>query len=1044
MKTFLRTVALAVLALVVTLGTPTGADAQAVTTSSINGTVVTADGQPVSGAQVVVVNEATGTQQGVLTRADGRFNLPGLQPGGPYRIEVRNIGFRTEAVENVTLALGQSERFDFTLRDEAVAVEGFQVTGERGEIISRSRTGTSSVIGQQKIERAPTITRDFTDFTRLTPQISTNTPGTSAAGRNNRFNSIQIDGAVNNDLFGLAASGTPGGQAGARPITLEAIQEFQVVIAPFDVRQGGFTGAGINAVTRSGTNQFRGTASYFGRNENLVGRFTDFSGETADPVADFSQSDLAFSLGGPIIRDRAHFFVAGEVSNRSAPIGTVLGVNSDVAQGDVDEIRNILMNEHGYDPGSTGALNLGQNSLNLFGRADFQVTPDHRLTLRHNFVDASDDNLSRGPRSFNYEHAGYIFNSTTNSTVAQLNNSFGQGLFNELRIGFTTVRDNRDTGQDFPRVTVVTPNGTINAGPDNFSGRNALDQDVLEITNDFSFNLGNHNITLGTNNEFFRFSNLFIRNPFGNYRFSSMDDFRAGNPEFYEYSVLLPGGAERAEFPARRLSLYGQTQWDVTDNLVLTGGLRYDVPQLPDAPALNQQVLDEFDRRTDQVPHNNGLFNPRLGFNWDVTGNQETQLRGGVGTFSGRTPFVWISNAYGNTGLDFSRFSCNEAFGDTPPQFVADPANQPTSCAEGGFTPPSEINLVDPDFRFPQVFRGSLAIDQRLPLGLVGTLEGLYTQTIHDVLYQNLSIAGPTGRIVEGRPEYGRRFVSGISDVIDITNTDQGYTYNLTAQIERPFDGVWDLSAAYTFSQARDLIPGGSSQAISNWRFNLTPDDPNNPPLARSRFEIPHRFIVSGSYRAAFLERFPTDISMVYVGESGQPYSYTYNGDVGGDGSFGNNLIYVPRDQSEIRFREEGGITPEQSWENFNDFIERVPCLRENRGQVIERGACREPWFNRFDLRLAQNVTTFREQNAQITLDILNVGNLLSRNWGRQQFISNESDSPLVLTNRNQAEVGEDGQVRHLYRAFAPRENIYSISNLGSRYQIQLGLRYSF
>ncbi len=1044
MKTFLRTAASAVLALVVTLGATTKADAQAVTTSSINGTVVTADGQPVSGAQVVVVNEATGTQQGVLTRADGRFNLPGLQPGGPYRIEVRNIGYRTEAVENVTLALGQTERFDFTLRDQAVAVEGFQVTGERGEIISRSRTGTSSVIGQQKIERAPTITRDFTDFTRLTPQISTNTPGTSAAGRNNRFNSIQIDGAVNNDLFGLAASGTPGGQAGARPITLEAIQEFQVVIAPFDVRQGGFTGAGINAVTRSGTNQFRGTASYFGRNENLVGRFTDFAGETSAPVADFNQSDLAFSLGGPIVRDRAHFFVAGEVSNRSAPIGTVLGANSDLVQSDVDEVRNILINEHGYDPGTTGALNLGQNSLNLFGRADVQLTQDHRLTLRHNFVDASDDNLSRGVRSFSYEHAGYIFNSTTNSTVAQLNSNFGQGFFNELRIGFTTVRDNRDTGQDFPRVTVVTPNGTINAGPDNFSGRNALDQDVLEVTNDFSFNLGNHNITLGTNNEFFRFSNLFIRNPFGNYRFSSLDDFRAGNPEFYEYSVLLPGGAERAEFPARRLSLYGQTQWDVTPNLVLTGGLRYDVPQLPEAPALNQQVLDEFDRRTDQVPHNNGLFNPRLGFNWDVTGNQNTQLRGGVGTFSGRTPFVWISNAFGNTGLDFNRFSCNEAFGDTPPQFVADPANQPTSCAEGGFTPPSEINLVDPDFRFPQVFRGSLAIDQRLPLGLIGTLEGLYTQTIHDVLYQNLSIAGPTGRTVEGRPEYGRRFVSGISDVIDITNTDQGYTYNLTAQVERPFDGVWDLSAAYTFSQARDLIPGGSSQAISNWRFNLTPDDPNNPPLARSRFEIPHRFIVSGSYRAAISERFPTDISMVYVGESGQPYSYTYSGDVGGDGSFGNNLIYVPRDQSEIRFREEGGITPEQSWQNFNDFIERVPCLRENRGQVIERGACREPWFNRFDLRIAQNVTTFREQNAQITLDILNFGNLLNRDWGRQQFISNESDSPLVLTNRNQAEVGEDGQVRHLYRAFAPRENIYSISNLGSRYQIQLGLRYSF
>jgi hypothetical protein len=1018
--------------------------AQAVTTSGVTGRVLDSEGQPLGSVQISVIHTGTGAQQGVLSRGDGRFNLPGLQPGGPYRIEARRIGYRTEVIENLTLALGQMERLDITLVDEAIAVTGVDVVARRDEVINRGRTGTSSVVGQDRIERSPTITRDFTDFTRLTPQISTNTPGTSAAGRNNRFNSIQIDGAVNNDLFGLAASGTPGGQAGARPITLEAIQEFQVVIAPFDVRQGGFTGAGINAVTRSGTNDFRGTVSYFGRNQGLVGNFVDFAGERSENVADFNQSDLAFSLGGPLARDRAHFFVAGEVSGRSAPMGAVLGQTMDLAVNDVEEVRNILINQHGYDPGSTGALNLDQESLNLFGRLDFQVNPEHRLTLRHNFVDASDDNLSRGRRSFAYSNAGYIFNSVTNSTVAQLNSNFGRGMFNELRVGYTTVRDNRDTGQDFPRVTIVTPNGTINAGPDNFSGRNALDQDVLEITNDFSFSVGNHNITLGTNNEIFRFSNLFIRNPFGNYRFSSMDDFRAGNPEFYEYSVLLPGGAERAEFPARRLSFYGQTRWDVSDDFVLTAGLRYDLPQLPESPALNQQVLDEFDRRTDQVPHNNGLLNPRVGFNWDVTGEQVTQVRGGVGTFSGRTPFVWISNAYGNTGLDFNRFSCNEAFGDTPPQFVADPANQPEACAGGGFTPPSEINLVDPDFRFPQVFRGSLAVDQRLPLGLIGTLEGLYTRTIHDVLYQNLSVEGPTGRMVEGRPEYGRRFVSGISDVIDITNTDQGYTYNLTAQVERPFDGVWDLSAAYTFSQARDLIPGGSSQAISNWRFNLTPDDPNNPPLARSRFEIPHRFIVSGSYRAAFSQRFPTDFSMVYVGESGQPYSYTYNGDVGGDGSFGNNLIYVPRDASEIRFREEGGITPEQSWENFNDFIERVPCLRENRGSVIERGACREPWFNRFDLRVAQNIGTFRDQSAQITLDILNFGNLLNSRWGRQQFISNESDSPLVLTNRNQAIVDDSGEVRHLYRAFAPRQDIYSISNLGSRYQIQLGVRYSF
>ncbi|CAN5628606.1 TonB-dependent receptor [soil metagenome] len=1017
--------------------------AQGVTTSAVTGVVTGEQGQPASGVQIIVTNTATGATSGVISRTDGRYLLPGLQPGGPYRIEARGIGYATEAREGVMLALGQTARFDFALATAAVAIAGIDVTAERDAVISRGRTGTGAVVGQRTIERSPTITRDFTDFVRLTPQISTNTPGTSAAGRNNRYNTVRIDGAVNDDLFGLAASGTPGGGAGARPITLEAIQEFQVVLAPFDVRLGGFTGAGINAVTRSGTNDFRATASYFMRNENFVGNYVDFTGNESPSIADFGQSDLAFSAGGPIVRDRVHFFVAGEASRRSAPIGTVLGVNTNVTTESVAAVRDILVNQYGYDPGEMGAINLERESNNLFGRLDFNITPDHRLTLRHNFVDAFDDNLSRGASSYGFGRAGYVFNSTTNSTVAQLNSSLGRGFFNELRAGFTTVRDNRETGQDFPRVTIVTAQGTINAGPDNFSGRNALDQDVLEITNDLSFAVGNHNLTFGTSNQFFRFSNLFIRNPFGNYRFENIDDFRNGVASQFENSVLLPGGAERTEFPARSLSFYAQDRWDVTRNLLLTAGLRYDLSQLPQRPAYNEQVFNEFGRRTDDVPTSGGLLNPRVGFNWDVTGDQVTQVRGGVGTFSGRTPFVWISNAYGNTGLDFSRFSCNVRFGDVPPTFVADPANQPTACAEGGFTPPSEINTVDPDFRFPQVFRTSLAVDRRLPLGLIGTLEGLYTQAIHDVLYQNLMITGPTGATVEGRPQYSRRSVPGISDVIDITNTDQGWSYNLTAQVQRPFRDDWEFNAAYTFSQARDVIPGGSSQAISNWRFNITPDDPNNPPLARSRFEVPHRVLLSGSYRAAISERFPTDLSLVYIGESGQPFSYTYNGDVGGDGSFGNNLIYVPRDASEIRFRQEtvsgNEVTPAQSWESFNSFIESVPCLREARGTVIQKGACREPWYNRIDVRVAQNLRTLGNQNAQVTLDILNFANLLNSDWGRRDFVSNESDSPLVLASRSQP----DAQGRHEYRAFTGR-NVYSIADLTSRYQIQLGVRYSF
>lgn len=1015
------------------------AAAQGVTTAAISGRVTDAQGAPLSGVQVVVTQTATGVSRGVLTRNDGRYLLPGLAPGGPYRIEVRSLGRGTEIRESVTLALGQTTEFNFALSEQAVEIEGIEVTAARSAIISEGRTGTSAVVDDSTIARMPTITRDFTDFTRLVPQVSTGA-GTSAAGRNNRFNSIQIDGAVNNDLFGLAASGTPGGQAGTKPITLEAIQEFQVVIAPFDVRQGGFTGAGINAVTKSGTNDFKGSVSYYGKNEGLVGTYQLPGGQTAPDVDDFSQNDLAFSLGGPVIQDRMHFFVAGERSERSSPIGTVVGVNADVTPAQVQEVYDYLVGQYDFNPGEMGAFQLGRESMNLFGRLDFNINDQHRLTLRHNYVDAFDDNPSRSPSSYGFGNSGYVFNSLTNSSVLQLNSALSNTVFNELRLGYSTVRDNRDIGQPFPRIRIDYAEGSVIAGPDNYSGKNALDQDIFEITNDLTVMLGEHTLVFGTSNELFSFSNLFVRNALGNYTFASFDDFVAGDANYYEYSYLLPGGDERAEFPARRYSFYAQDAWDVTPDFVLNLGLRYDLSTLPESPKYNAAVEDAYGVRTDAVPSSNGLFNPRVGFNWDVLGDRTTQVRGGAGFFSGRTPFVWISNAYGNTGLDYVRFSCNERFGDTAPAFTADPDNQPTSCAAGGFSPPNEINLVDPDFKFPQVFRTSFAIDRELPFGLIGTLEGLHTKTVHDVLYQNLNVGAASGTVEGGRPYYTRNRAAGIGDVILMTNTDEGYSYNLTAQVQRPFRDDWSFSAAYTYSQAKDVNPVTSSQAISNWRYNLTSGDPNNPPLGTSAFEVPHRILMSGSYRLDLLDRAPTDLSFIYVGESGRPYTFAYGDDINNDGSFGNDLMYVPASQDEIRFAESTNISAEQSWQNLNSLIESVSCLNEARGTIIGRGACRQPWSNRLDVRLAQNLRTFGTQQAQLTLDVLNFMNMLNSDWGVVEYTPYEDVDLLRL----QSGSTPDAEGRHQYRPFAARDNVFQISNLASRYQVQLGIRYTF
>lgn len=1064
MKQWCRRAAVLLLAGLAWAIAPGQAGAQGVTTSAVGGRVTDAEGAGLAGAQIQVTNVATGAVATVVTRADGRYLIPGLQPGA-YRIQATALGHGRQVREGVTLTLGQTATFDFELAAQAITLEALTVVAENETaVISRGRTGPSAVVSDSTLRRAPTITRDLQDFTRLVPQLAvtnSTTGAVSGGGRNNRFNQLQIDGTASNDLFGLSGSGSPSGQAGAKAITLEAIQELQVVLAPFDVRQNGFTGASVNAITRSGTNRMRGSISVFNRNEGLTGRFQTFEDTLSSRVDEFENLEFAGSLGGPIMRDRVFFFLAGERTNRVDPV--TFTANEDATRGvtlaQAEQVRSFLAGL-GYEPGTAGAVDRDRQSMNLFGRLDFNLGQNSRLTLRHNYIDGAREDFSRGSRSYYLGNAGYTQNSTTHSTVLQLNSGFRNGWFNELRLGLNTVRDNRSfAGGRFPRVLVAFPNGSVIAGTENFSGQNVLDQDAFEITNDLTIPWRAHTFTVGTNNEFTRFSNLFVRNPFGNYEFADFAALQAGTPRRYEYSYLCaPGlpnctgeGRARAEFPANRFGLYAQDRWSARDNLQLTFGLRFDNWRLPEEPGDNPVVRQLYNRSTNDVPRNTVLFNPRLGFNWDVFNDRTTQVRGGAGLFSGRTPFVWISNAYGNTGLDYVRFTCGTPA--SSPRFVADPDRQPMGCTGTTNATPNEINLIDPDFSPPQVSRLSLGVDRELPFGLIATLEGLWTNTVSDVAYANLRVLPDSaGRMVEGRRRFATRPASatpGLGDVIDISNTDEGYTYNLTAQIQRPFRNGWDFSVAYTRSVAMDLIPLGSSQAISNWRFNVTNDDPNNPPLRRSDYEIPHRVIGTVSRQIRLFSRASTDLSVVYVGQSGRPFSVRYNGDINFDGSTGNDLVYVPASASEVRFSQEtvqgfGVVTPAMSWENLNSFIEGVDCLRNARGRVMDRNECREPWSNRFDVRVAQNLSLIRGQTAQITVDILNFGNLVNNEWGLSQFVSNQTFDLLTLDTRSGVNNQPDANGRRLYRAFTPRDNIYTISNLDSRYQIQLGLRYTF
>ena len=1042
MKRCLPVIPFLLAGLALAAGWPSAVRAQSATTAAVTGQVTTEAGQPLPGVQVVVTNTSTGGVHGTITRADGRYLLPGLPPGGPYRVEARALGYQSEAYTSVNLAISQSQRFNFQLREEAVAVEGLTVTAERGFVISKDRVGTSTVVEDSAISRLPTITRDFTDFVRLSPQISTGGSGAQAGGRNNRYNTIQIDGAVNNDLFGLASSGTPGGQAGSKPISLEAIKEFQVVLSPIDVRQGGFTGAGINAVTKSGTNELHGSLFYFNKNEALVGNYMTLAGDPARDYPDFSQNEVGFSLGGPVVKDKLHFFINGELTRRTAPIGFVAGESGiPFTVADVQGVADILRNQYGYNPGEVLDISLGRESNLAFGRLDYQINPDHRLTLRHNYVDAFDDNLSRSQQEYRLGGFLYAFNSTTNSTVAQLNSNFGNRFFNELRLGYQTIRDSRDVLDRKPSVRVDLPgpgNRRILAGSEQFSGANALNQDAFQITNDLTFPVGIHNITIGTSNEFFDFSNLFVRNAFGFYQFASPEALAAGTPNEFQFSYLLPGGRPRAEFGVQQYAVYAQDQLNLSGNLTVTAGLRLDFINLPDEPSFNQQVQQSFGRNTSEVP-TNALFNPRVGFNWDVTGDRTTQVRGGVGLFSGRTPGVWVSNVYGNTGVDYVRFTCS---GASVPSFNPDPTQQPTSCLGSTSLAPNEINTIDPDFQVPQVWRANAAVDRRLPLDFTGTVEFLYTGVINDILYRDLSITPVAGATAEGgRPLYQRRFstqeLPSIGNVFDLSNAEEGYSYSITAGLQRRFLDRFSLDGSYTYAEAKDVAYSGSSQASSNFRFRPS-IDPNNPELSTSDFSVPHRVVLSGSYQAEWLRRLATNVSFIYVGESGRPFSFIYNGDVNNDLQRSNDLVYVPATASEIRFAG----TPEAqaaSYQNLEQFISRFECLQEARGQILERNACREPWQNRLDVRFSQVLPSFQGQSLQLTVDVLNFLNLLNNEWGRNQFVQFGTYSLLRTAS------GPDENGLSTFRAFEnPDQQIYSLGDLSSRYQIQLGLRYAF
>jgi hypothetical protein len=1014
------------------------ASAQTVTTGSIAGKIADQQGGVLPGATVVAVHTPTGSNYQTVTDANGRYSILNVRVGGPYTITVTMSGFRKEETKDIVVTLGDQVSVDFTLKLQTVS-EAVTVTAEATPI-DIARPGAAANISNVQKELLPTISRSLIDIVRINPYfnaITTNNTVTavSVAGRNARYNSIQIDGAVNNDLFGLAETGTPGGQTDTQPISLDAILELQLVVSPYDVRQGGFSGGGINAVTKSGANKMSGTAFFFGRNQSWVGK-----GVTNTPIAEFSDRQGGFSLGGRIVENRAFFFGNADLGRRKTPTGfciTGCGQAFRGATSDVDLVLGILETQYGYTiPDARDQFSRTTNSDKFIGKVDFNLRGNHRLTVRHNYVNGLNDIGSPSTSSYITPDAFYRIRSKTNGTVAQLNSSRGNAV-NEFRVAVTTVRDRRGA-QDFetkpfPRITVRFPISGVqlSVGRENFSTANELDQNIVEIHDDYTTMIGKHTVTIGTHNEFFSFRNLFIRDNFGTYTFNSIAFFQQALAQQFDHSFSATSDPKQAaKFSVNQLGFYIGDQWRVKPTLTLTLGTRIDLPMFPDKPTANPAAETIFGFGTDETP-SGAQWSPRIGFNFAPRGDAAEQIRGGIGLFTGRTPYVWLSNQYGNTGIEFTRIGASNSGNNRIP-FVADALNQPKVVVGAtGSSFQNEIDLIDPDYKYPTLLRGNLAYDRKIGWGgLVGTAELVFTNNVQDIKYQNLNRV-PSGatQALDGRQIFTRLNTS-LSDVIFLTNSGEGYSWNAMFELRRPWRNGWNAQGSYLYGVAKEIMDGTSSQAASNWGNVYVPSDPNNPPLATSVYDPGHRFNLSASYQIP-INRAPTTVSFYYSGQSGRPFTLSYFGDVNGDGRTGNDLLYIPGSASEVAFT--GG-----TYQDLLNFVNADSCLSEFVGQTIPRNACRGPWQNQFDLRV--NVALpFNKVKAEITWDILNVINLVDSQKGLQRYATFNQISPVtpVLTS---------GQITTYNIAFmtAPTFNKFQRDDLRSRWQMQLGGRIRF
>lgn len=1087
--------------------------AQGSTTAAISGTVVDEKGDALPGASIIAIHEPTGSRYGTAARADGRFNIANMKVGGPYKVTISFVGFKDNVKTGINLTLSQDLRINAKMESASSQIEEIKVVAARSSVINAGRTGAATTVGNKQVTTLPTLNRSLTDFARLDPRSN---GGLSFAGRSSSYNNISVDGALFNNTFGL--SGTVGGQAGAQPISVDAIDQFQVNIAPFDVRQGMSTGASVNVVTKSGTNEWSGSAYTFNRSQSLV---SEKIGDIENKYPTFSVSQIGGRVGGAIIKNKLFIFASFEKENRKDPgstrVATRAGVTADpattssVKAEDLDKLKAFLLEKFNYNPGLYEGYDKLTESTKFNARLDWNISDKHKLNIKYNtlrsFSDITASNSGalsngRGPTSTNLPfHGGlYRINNNLDSYIAELNSTFGGNIANNLTVGYTQLRDYRESpvnSTPFPTVDIGNGAGqsATSFGFEPFSANNILDTDVFQISDNVTVYSGKNVFTFGAAFESNSFRNGFAPNYYGGYQFNSFDDFYASvnngtsNALQYRQQWSNTSSFPFAKMKGSTLSLYAQDEINVGKGFKVTVGLRADGTSFPvekNATTTNPYVpaltfRDGVKLATDRFPEFTLLWSPRVGFNWDVNEEKKTQVRGGFGIFSGRVPYVWLSNQLSNNGVLFGSESINN------------PTNRPFNANVDAYRPAVDINnfkptsynlaVTDENFKFPQIFRANIAVDKSLGDGWLATFEGIYTKDINAVYLDNVNLptsprnaTGADNRAIYynvnalGFPSTANNRIYGsiptaqggntaekpnISDAILMKNTSNGYSYALTGTLAKTFDSGLFASISYTYTDSRSVNDGGSI-AQSMWRDRVVVGNPNADVASYSNFLQTHRIIGFGSYKLNYLNnKMSTTFGFTYsTGPSGR-YSYIYSGDMNGDSQTTNDLIYVPKDQNEILLRAIGTYTAAQQWADLDKFISQDPYLSSRRGQYAERNGAVLPWSTNFDFKIIQDfniVVGGKVNTIQLTFDMFNAGNFVNPNWGL-----NQTTYRTALLNF----VGYDNAVGAVSTGSVPTgkpiftypyqsgtnpltESFQKSTGLGSRWQGQIGIRYIF